>query len=66
MKKFTMTIDQKNKLEEKKDKQAEEMKSLKAQLSDAQQENKNLKGGIFGMTFEPSRALILSHNPECL
>ena len=36
MKKATMTIDQKNKLEEEKDRQAEEIKSLKAQLSDAQ------------------------------
>lgn len=51
MKKATMTIDQKNKLEEEKDRQAEEIKSLKAQLSDAQKENKKLKGGIFGMTF---------------
>ena len=66
MKKAMMTIDQKNKLEEEKDMQAEKIKCLKAQLSDAQQENKNLKGGIFGMTFEPSRALILSHNSECL
>ena len=62
MKKFMMTIDQKNKLEEEKDKQAEEIKSLKAQLSDAQKENKKLKGGIFGMTFEPSKGLILSRN----
>ena len=46
-----MTIDQKNKLEEEKDKQAEEIKSLKAQLSGAQKENKKLKSGIFGMTF---------------
>ena len=51
MKKATMTIDQKNKLEEEKDKQAEEIKSLKAQLSDEQKENKKLKGGIFGTTF---------------
>ena len=65
MKKFTMTIDQKNKLEEEKDKQAEEIKSLKAQLSDSQKENKKLKGGIFGMTFEPSRGIILSCNSEC-
>ena len=51
MKKATMTTDQKNKLEEEKDKQAEEIKSLKAQLSAAQKENKKLKGGIFGITF---------------
>ena len=50
-KKATMTIDQKNKLEEEKDKQAEEIKSLKAQLSIVQKENKKLKGGIFDMTF---------------
>jgi hypothetical protein len=31
-----MTVDQKNKLEEENDKQAEEIKSLKAQLSNAQ------------------------------
>ena len=51
MKKATMTTDQKNKLEEEKDKQAEEIKSLKAQLSAVQQENKKLKGGIFGITY---------------
>ena len=51
MKKATMTTDHKNKLEEEKDKQVEEIKSLKAQLSIAQKENKKLKGGIFGMTF---------------
>ena len=50
MKKFMMTIDQNNKLEEEKDKQAKEIKSLKAQLSIAQKENKKLKGGIFDMT----------------
>ena len=58
MKKVTMTSDQKNKHEEERDKQGEEIKSLKAQLSDAQKENKKLKSGIFGMTFEPSRGLI--------
>ena len=51
MKKATMTTDQKNKLEEEKDKQAKDIKILKAQLSAAQKENKKLKGGIFGMTF---------------
>ena len=50
MKKVTMTPDQRNKLEEEKDKQAKEIKSLKAQLSAAQQENKKLKGGIFDIT----------------
>ena len=34
-----------------KDKQAKEIKSLKAQLSVAQKENKKLKGDIFGVTF---------------
>ena len=51
MKKATTTVNQKNKLEEEKDEQAEEIKSLKAQLSAAQKENKKLKVGIFGMTF---------------
>ena len=41
MKKSTMTIDQKNKLEEEKDKQAKEIKSLKAQLSDAKKRIKS-------------------------
>ena len=58
MKKFMMTIDQKNKLEEEKDKQAEEIKGLKAQILEVQQENQKLKGGIFGMTCEPSKLLI--------
>ena len=58
MKKVTMTSNQKKKLEEERDKQAEEIKSLKAQLWDAQKENKKLKGGIFGMTLEPSSGLI--------
>ena len=43
MKKATMTIDQKNKLEEEKDKQAEEIKSLKAHLSDTLKEKKNYR-----------------------
>ena len=51
MKKATMTTDQKNRLEEEKDKQAEEIKSLRAQLLVVQKDNKKLKGGIFGMTF---------------
>ena len=51
MKKATMTIDQKNKLEAEKDKPSEEIMSLNDQLSVAQQENKKLKGDIFGMTF---------------
>jgi septal ring factor EnvC (AmiA/AmiB activator) len=65
LKKVTMTVDQKSKLEEENDKQAEEIKSLKAQLSDAQKDNNKLKGGIFSMAFEPSKLLILSRNSEC-
>ena len=42
------------KLEDEVKKQAEEIKSLKAQLLDAQQENQKMKGSIFGMTHEPS------------
>ena len=41
MKKATMTIDQKNKLEEENDRQAKEIKRLKAQLSDAQKRIKS-------------------------
>lgn len=57
-------IDQKNKLEEEKDKQDEEIESLKAQLSDALKENEKLNGGIFGMTFKPSKEIILSGSLE--
>ena len=53
MKKVTMTSDQKSKLEEEKDRQTEEIKSLKAQLSAAQKEYKKVQGGLLGMTFEP-------------
>ena len=55
MKKATMTTNQMNKLEEEKDKQAQEIKSLKAQLSAARKENENLKGNTFGMTFRTIR-----------
>ena len=61
---LAQTIDQKNKLEEEKVKQAEEIKSLKAQLSDALNENNKLKGDIFGMTVESFGVLILSVNSE--
>ena len=46
------------KLEEEVKKHAKEIKSLKAQLLEAQQENQKLKGGIFGMTCELSELLI--------
>ena len=49
-----MYYDNDKKLEEEVNKQAEEIKSLKAQLLEAQQEKEKLKGGIFGMTCEPS------------
>ena len=52
------------KLEEEVKKQAKEIKSLKAQLLEAQQENQKLKGGIFGMSCEPSGLLIGSYNAE--
>ena len=53
-----MTGGKDKKLEEQLKKQAEEIKSLKAQLLEAQQENQKLKGSIFRMTFEPSEVLI--------
>ena len=48
-----MYLGKDKKLEEEAKKQAEEIKSLKAQLLEAQQENQKLKGGIFGMACEP-------------
>ena len=53
MKSAPMYFGEDKKLEEAVKKQAEEINSLKAQ-----QENQKLKGGIFGMTCEPSRLLI--------
>ena len=47
-----MTRGKDKKLEEEVKKQAEEIKSLKAQLLEVQQENQKMKGGIFGMTFK--------------
>ena len=58
MKSAPMTGGKDKNLEEERKKQAEEIKSLKAQLLDAQQENQTLKGGIFGMTPEPAEVLI--------
>ena len=48
---LTRTINEKNKLQDANIKQAEELKDLRAQLSDALKENRKLKGGIFGMLF---------------
>ena len=50
MKKSAMSPSGKKKHEEEKDKQSEEIESLKAQLSAAQKENEKLKGGMFGMS----------------
>ena len=52
------------KLEEEVKKQVGEIKSLKTQLLEAQQGNQKLKGGIFGMSCEPSGLLIESYNAE--
>jgi hypothetical protein len=48
---LTRTINEKNKLQDANIKQAEELKDVRAQLSDALQENRKLKGGIFNMLF---------------
>ena len=48
---LTQTIDEKNKLQDVNIKQAEELKDIRAQLSDALKENRKLKGGIFSMSF---------------
>lgn len=47
---LTWTINEKNKLQDTNIKQAEELKDIRAQLSDALKENQNLKGGIFSMS----------------
>ena len=46
---LTQTINEKNKLQDANIKQAEELKDLRAKLSNALKENKKLKGGIFSM-----------------
>ena len=51
---LTRTINEKNKLQDANIKQAEELKDLRAQLSDALKENKKLKGGIFSMLYNLS------------
>ena len=60
-----MTGGKDKKLEEEVQNQAEEIRSLKAQLLDAQQENQKLKCGIFGKTLEPSGVLIKAYITEC-
>ena len=50
LKETTTGASREKKLEEEKDKQSEEIESLKAQLSAAQKENEKLKGGMFGMS----------------
>ena len=47
---LTRTINEKNKLQDANIKQAEELKDIRAQLSDALKENRKLKGGIFSMS----------------
>ena len=48
---LTRTINEKNKLQDANIKQAEELKGVRAQLSDALKENRKLKGSIFSMFF---------------
>ena len=51
---LTRTINEKNKLQDANIKQAEELKDVRAQLSDALKENRKLKGGIFSMSLNPT------------
>ena len=51
---LTQTIKEKNMLQDANIKQAEELKDVRAQLSDALKENMKLKGGIFSMLFNLS------------
>ena len=50
-----MTTSEKKKHKQEKDKQSEEIESLKAQLSAARKENEKPKGGMFGMPFRTIR-----------
>ena len=59
MKSAPMYFRKDKKLEEEVKKKAKEIKILKAQLLEAQQETQRLKGGIFGMTLEPSEVLTI-------
>ena len=47
---LTRTRDEKNKLQDANIKRVEELKDVRAQLSDALKENRKLKGGIFSMS----------------
>jgi hypothetical protein len=47
---LTRTTNEKNKIQDANIKQAEELKDVRAQLSDALKENRKLKGGIFSMS----------------
>ena len=49
---LTRTINEKNKLQDANIKQAEELKDIRAQLSDALKENHRLKGDIFSMSLD--------------
>ena len=57
MKKAAMSTSNKKKHEEEKDKQSEEIESLRAQLLAAHKENEKLKGGMFGMSSFKKTAL---------
>ena len=58
MKKSPMTTGEQKNLEEEMNRKSKEIRILKAQLSAVQEENKNLKGGILGMSLDLSRGLI--------